>query len=114
MDVLVLPSRTTPQWKEQFGHVLIEAMACGTPVIGSNSGAIPDVIDAAGLLFPEGDVDALAAHLCRLANNPKELHLMSQRGRERVADMYTHERIAEQTMEVYRSVTQFSKTFAPK
>ena len=60
IDVLVLPSRTTPVWKEQFGRVLIEAMACGVPVVGSNSGAIPEVVGEAGLIFPEGDAAALA------------------------------------------------------
>ena len=51
----MLPSLTRPNWKEQFGRVLIEAMASGVPVIGSDSGAIPDVIGQAGLIFPEGD-----------------------------------------------------------
>jgi len=44
LDVLVLPSRSRSFWKEQFGRVLIEAMACGVPVIGSSSGEIPNVI----------------------------------------------------------------------
>ena len=48
LDVLALPSRTTPTWKEQFGRVLIEAMACGVPVVGSDSGEIPHVIGDAG------------------------------------------------------------------
>lgn len=61
MDVLALPSRTTPRWKEQFGRVIIEAHACATPVIGSDSGAIPSVIGNAGLVFPEGDARAIAA-----------------------------------------------------
>jgi glycosyltransferase involved in cell wall biosynthesis len=56
MDVLALPSRTTPRWREQFGRVLVEAMACGVPVIGSDSGEIPYVIGDAGLVVPEGDV----------------------------------------------------------
>ncbi|MEM4972674.1 MAG: glycosyltransferase family 4 protein [Candidatus Hadarchaeales archaeon] len=47
-NVLVLPSITTPSWKEQFGRVLVEAMATGRVVIGSNSGAIPEVIGNAG------------------------------------------------------------------
>ena len=55
LDALVLPSRTQENWMEQFGRVLIEAMACGVPVIGSNSGEIPHVIGDAGLVFPEGD-----------------------------------------------------------
>jgi N-acetylglucosaminyldiphosphoundecaprenol N-acetyl-beta-D-mannosaminyltransferase len=65
LDALVLPSRSTTGWLEQFGRILIEAMACGIPVIGSDSGAIPEVIGRAGLVFPEGDVAALAVALRR-------------------------------------------------
>ena len=104
MDVLVLPSRTTPVWQEQFGHVLIEAMACGLPVIGSDSGAIPEVIGAAGLIFPENDVNALTDQLRRLEQDRDTLRRLSQLGLERVSAHYTHERIAEQTLRVYRSV----------
>jgi glycosyltransferase involved in cell wall biosynthesis len=63
MDVLALPSLTIPQWKEQYGRVIGEAMACGIPVVGSDSGAIPEVIGAAGLTSPEGNIDALAQAL---------------------------------------------------
>ncbi|MET0555459.1 MAG: glycosyltransferase, partial [Vicinamibacteria bacterium] len=70
LDAFVLPSRTTPLWKEQFGMVLAEAMACGVPVVGSSSGAIPDVMGDAGLVFAEGDPAALAGVLRRLAGDP--------------------------------------------
>ena len=55
LDVLVLPSRTTPTWKEQFGRVVIEALWCGVPVVGSDSGEIPWLIEltGGGLTFPE-------------------------------------------------------------
>jgi len=68
MDVLVLPSRTTATWAEQFGKSLCEALLCGTPVIGSISGEIPWVIETSGggLTFPEGDAEALARQLTRL------------------------------------------------
>jgi len=56
MDVLVAPSLTTPRWREQFGRMLVEAMACGVPVIGSDSGEIPHVIGGAGTVAAEGDV----------------------------------------------------------
>ncbi len=63
MDVLALPSLTTGQWKEQYGRVIAEAMACGVPVVASDSGAIPEVVGPAGLIVPEGDVSALAEAL---------------------------------------------------
>jgi glycosyltransferase involved in cell wall biosynthesis len=102
MDVLVLPSRTTPRWKEQFGHVLIEAMACGVPVIGSDSGAISEVIGEAGLVFPEGDVEALRAGLIRLRDNVSLRNKFGELGLRRVQEKYTHARIAQQTLDVYR------------
>lgn len=104
IDVLVVPSRTTPTWKEQFGRVLVEAMACHTPVVGSDSGEIPHVIGDAGLIFPEGDVQALAAHLLRLAADPALRAELAQRGRSRVLAHFTQQRIAAATHQVYRQV----------
>ncbi len=67
LDVLVLPSCSRSNWKEQFGRVLVDAMACGVPVIGSTCGEIPNVIGDAGLIFPEGDAAALRDQLARFA-----------------------------------------------
>lgn len=104
LDAFALPSRTRPNWKEQFGRVLIEAMASSVPVIGSDSGAIPGVIGDGGLVFPEGDVDALAAHLAALQASPEQRVSLGARGRKRVLAHFTHERIAAETVEVYRSL----------
>jgi len=104
MDVLVLPSRTTPKWKEQFGRVLIEAMACGVPVVGSDSGAIPEVIADAGLIFPEGNITALRDCLLQLQQNPTLRAELSRKGRERVLAHYTHEQIAAQTVAIYKQL----------
>jgi glycosyltransferase involved in cell wall biosynthesis len=84
MDVLVLPSRTTEKWKEQFGRVLVEALWCGVPVIGSSSGAIPWVIGVTqgGLTFREGDARELAGLLERLRDSPLEREELARRGRE--------------------------------
>jgi len=101
LDVLVLPSRTTANWKEQFGHVLIEAMACGVPVIGSDSGAIPEVIGDGGLLFPEGDAKALAGLLQRLLTDRGLRKDLRERGLERVTTLYQQEAVARQTANVY-------------
>jgi L-malate glycosyltransferase len=53
MDCLVLPSCTIKKWKEQFGRILIETMACKVPVIGFDSGEIPNAIGDCGLIFKE-------------------------------------------------------------
>lgn len=58
-DVVILPSISTSKWKEQYGRVVPEAMACGKIVIGANSGALPELIEDAGIIFPEGDVKCL-------------------------------------------------------
>jgi glycosyltransferase involved in cell wall biosynthesis len=101
LDVLVLPSRTVPTWKEQFGRVIIEAHACATPVIGSDSGAIPEVIGEAGLVFPEGDARALAAALEQLRASPAECRRLGELGRQRVEDRFTWQRVAEQMRDIY-------------
>jgi glycosyltransferase involved in cell wall biosynthesis len=106
LDCLVLPSRTRPNWKEQFGRVLIEAMACGVPVIGSTCGELPNVIGDAGLIFPEGDADALAARLRELMTKPELRASLAAKGRTRVLAQYTQKNIAEQTVGVYRSMLE--------
>ena len=103
-DVLVLPSRTTPVWKEQFGRALAEAMACGVPVVGSDSGAIPEVVGDAGLLFPEGDAGALAARLATRRADPGLGEVLGSRGRQRAASRFSATRLAEQTLAFYRQL----------
>ena len=112
MDVLVLPSRTRPNWKEQFGRVLIEAMSCGVPVVGSNSGAIPSVIGDAGLVFPEGDATALHDHLAALMADPNRRRALGAQGRQRVLERFTQEHIADQTVALYRALYQGDETAA--
>jgi glycosyltransferase involved in cell wall biosynthesis len=86
LDVLVLPSRTTESWKEQFGRVIIEAHACQTPVIGSSSGAIPDVVGAGGMVVPERDPSALAAAMMQMASSPEQRAEMGRHGRAQVEE----------------------------
>ena len=112
MNVLVLPSQTTEKfktltavgWKEQFGHVLIEAMACGVPVIGSNSGEIPNVIENAGLIFPEGYADALKSCLIQLITSPEIAKNLAQKGYERAIKFYTNKSLAQQQLFFYKSL----------
>jgi len=101
VDVVVLPSRTTRVWKEQFGRILVEAMACKVPVVGSDSGAIPEVVGDAGLIFPEGDAAALAECLRQLKESPELRQELAERGYVRAVTLYSQERVAKQTAEFY-------------
>ncbi|MEW6254007.1 MAG: glycosyltransferase, partial [Planctomycetota bacterium] len=94
IDALAVPSLTRPNWKEQFGRVIVEAMACGVPVAGSSSGAIPDVTGEGGLIVPEGDSTALAEALRRLQAAPDLRRTLGQRGRARVLAHYTQAQVA--------------------
>lgn len=104
LDVLVLSSRSLPNWKEQFGRILVEAMACGVAVVGSNSGEIPHVIGSAGLIFPEEEVDALQARLLQIMKSETLRDELGQKGRQRVLEKYTQAQIAAQTVAVYREM----------
>lgn len=112
MNVLLLPSETTYQfktltaagWKEQFGHVLIEAMACGVAVIGSDSGEIPHVIEDAGLIFPEGNRKALKNCLEKLIKNPELTNKLAQKGRDRTMELYTNKALATRQLAFYEQL----------
>lgn len=103
-DVLVLPSRTIPTWREQFGLVLAEAMLSGVAVIGSDSGAIPEVIGDAGLIFPEGDIEALRAHLAQLCDDPPLRRALAGAGRQRALDRYSASALADETYNLYSAL----------
>jgi glycosyltransferase involved in cell wall biosynthesis len=83
MDVLCAPSQTTPRWREQFGRMLIEAMACGVPVLASRSGEIPHVVGDAGILLPEDDEGAWAAAVRRVITEPAVRRDLADRGLRR-------------------------------
>jgi len=106
LEALVLPSRTIATWAEQFGRVLVEAMACGTPVIGSDSGAIPEVIGDAGLTFPEGDAEALACQLRLLLNDSALQERLARLGRQRVLRRFSKEVITTGLRDIYETVLE--------
>ncbi|MDQ4075344.1 MAG: glycosyltransferase family 4 protein [Chloroflexota bacterium] len=104
IDIFVLPSLTRPNWKEQFGRVIIEAMASGNVVVGSDSGEIPYVIGNAGLVVPEGDPVALHEALHRLLIDADLRHTLAHAGRDRASTRFTQRAIARRTVQVYKSV----------
>lgn len=104
MDLLVLPSYTVPHWKEQFGQVLVQAMASEVPVLGSTHAEIPNVIGDAGFTFEERNWEDLRAKLQRLLDDAGLRAEYAVRGRARVCDLYTNTRIAERTWAVYEEL----------
>jgi len=101
MDVLVLPSITTPEWVEFFGRVLVEAMACEVPVIGSDSGEIPNVVGDAGLIFREKDSGDLKDKLLYLAEETVRTELISK-GRKRAISNFSVTGVAKDIYKVYK------------
>jgi L-malate glycosyltransferase len=105
IDVMVLPSLTMGRkWVEQFGRVIVEAMAAGVPVIGSDSGRIPDTIGDAGLVFPEGNAAALRNELEGLRTDRSRLAELTERGLDRVRRCYGHDVLMGQTVRFYEEV----------
>ena len=115
MNVLALPSTEVVQrnvlpWigiplREQFGRVLVEAMACGVPVIGSNLGEIRHVVGSAGLTVPPDDVAALRGAIARLRNDPGLARRLSAVGISRARDEFSWDRAAALTIDVWRNLT---------
>ncbi|WP_204102294.1 MULTISPECIES: hormogonium polysaccharide biosynthesis glycosyltransferase HpsO [Spirulina sp. CCY15215] len=114
MNVLVLPSETTYKfktltavgWKEQFGHVLIEAMGCKVAVIGSDSGEIPNVIRDVGLTFPEGNAQKLSICLQQLMENSEFRANLARRGYEKAMKQYTNKALAQELLAFYRELKE--------
>ena len=96
-DLLVLPSETQPNWREQFGRVVVEAMACGTAVVGSDSGEIPTLLrcTGGGMTFPEGRADALAEILRVMLRDPERRRHLSETGRRAATEQFSHAATAE-------------------
>ena len=103
LDVLVVPSRPTASWNEPTSATLLEAMANEVAVIGSDTGVLPELIDAAGLVTPSGDADALAEGLLRIFDQETRTHL-AHAARARALQLYSDEAIAERTMAFWEQV----------
>lgn len=97
-EVCVFPSRF-----EGFGLPALEAMACGTPTVLSNTSSLPEVGGEAARYFRVGDAEELAAVLTELIHDEQQRRELSLRGRER-ASTFTWERAAQQTARVYATL----------
>ena len=104
IDVGVVPSRTTPKWKEQLGRILIEFMATGVPVVASDSGEIPHVVETAGLIRGESDVAAWAEALNRLIDDPGLRASYSEAGLAHVRKRFDWRHVAERFARFFENV----------
>jgi glycosyltransferase involved in cell wall biosynthesis len=105
LDVLVMPSRSSPQWREANGQVLMEAMANEVAVLGTDSGVIPELIGDAGIVVPDGDLPGLAVALERLSDVPTR-RTLAQAARARALRLYSDDAIAERTLEFWKQVVK--------
>jgi glycosyltransferase involved in cell wall biosynthesis len=106
--VLCVPSLTAATGdSEGLGMVFAEAQACGTPVVSSNHGGIPEVVidGETGLLAPEGDVTVLASHLNRLLSDDNLWQRYSDHGMDWVARRFDLQTQARELEEIYSGVT---------
>jgi len=97
-QLLILPS-----FYEGFGLPALEAMACGTPVVVSNRGSLPEVVGDAGTLVDPEDVEGIAAGIAALLEDPERQERLADLGRARAAE-FTWEKTARKTLEVYYQV----------
>jgi glycosyltransferase involved in cell wall biosynthesis len=104
MDVLCAPSRTTAAWREQFGRMLIEAFACGVPVVASDSGEIPYVVGDAGVVVGEGDAAAWERALDTLLSDRPRREDLSARGRRRAVSTFDWPIVARQHVTFFEEI----------
>ena len=104
MDLLCVPSLATPRWREQFGRVLTEAMACGVPVIASCSGEIPRVVGDAGVLVPEGDTSAWAQAIARVSSDRALRRELAARGLSRVHARFSWPIVAREHLRFFQEL----------
>jgi glycosyltransferase involved in cell wall biosynthesis len=94
MTLLCAPSQTTAGWREQFGRMLIEAMACGVPVIASDSGEMPSVVGDDGIVVGERDLAGWTAAIDRLLGSDALRRESSARGIDRAQDHFAWPAVA--------------------
>jgi len=110
MNLLLLPSRTTATWVEQFGRVIIEAQASGAIVAGYATGAIPEVLDGTGITVPEGQIDVLCAGILGALRAPAGYERLRGAWGIRAARC-TWAAIAHRMLSLYQSVAEPSSNF---
>lgn len=108
LDISILLSHTTPIWKEQFGRVLVESMAAGTPVIGSDSGAIPLVVGETGYIVAEKDILSIRESLNDAYTNKEKYIKLSKLAKARSKKEFSYKSIAKKTYDFIQEIKKSS------
>lgn len=106
-DILVVPSKRTKTWEEQYGMVLVEALASGLPIIAYDTGAISEVLGGVGLLVKEGDIDGLTSSIIYLLKNKNLREKLGRMGRERAEKEFDSKKTAKKIQEIYYDVIRY-------
>ncbi len=101
-DIFVLASKTTKTWEEQYGMVLVEAMASGLPIVAYDTGAISEVIGTAGILVKEGDKNDLTISIKHLIENKKLRSKLGKMGRKRAEKEFDAKKTAKKIASIYK------------
>lgn len=100
-DIFVLPAKTTRTWEEQYGMVLIEAMASGLPIVAYDSGATPEIIKNKGILVKEGNISGLFTSINQLIEVKELRTKLGKMGRVRAEEYFDSEKTAKRIAEMY-------------
>src|SRR3989344_8615059 len=103
-DILVLPSKRSKSWEEQYAMVLVEAMASGLPIVAYDTGAISEVAGEAGILIPEGNIEKLATTIKQLIEVDSLRAKLGKMGRKRAEMMFDASKSAKKITEIYRRI----------
>jgi phosphatidyl-myo-inositol dimannoside synthase len=103
-DMMVCPSQTTPSWREQFGRMIVESFAAGIPIIGSDSGEIPYVIENTGAIVPERDVSLWAEKLGDWLDSPAPRRRFAEQGLVRAREEFDWSRVAQEHVQFFEEL----------
>ena len=100
-DAFILPSLPEPRWQEQFGMVLVEAMASGLPVVTTAAGSVIEVVGDAAMVVPPGDPLGLARALRDLIEDPSKGRRLAQLARQRAVEHFDAQAVARMYERLY-------------
>jgi glycosyltransferase involved in cell wall biosynthesis len=106
VDVMIAPSRSTPDWVEPSGAIVLQAMAHGVAPVVSRCGALPDVVGESGLIVDEGDLAGLTRAIQGFVAEPRRCREVGNAAREHVLEQYGDGPVAERAVFLWRKALE--------